>query len=76
MSYDEVKLAQRIIGLRGTAFKARGNGWSYRFTKDREALMSLQAKGHAIGIGPTSRWKLTPLGIQQLKLQIGEFTFR
>jgi hypothetical protein len=76
MTADEVKLAMRIIGLRGTNHKARGNGWTYRFHKDREPLMSLQSKGHVLGVGPGSSWKLTNQGIQQLKQQIGEFTFK
>jgi hypothetical protein len=75
MSQPEVKLAMRIIGLRGTSMKARGNGWNYRFHNDREPLMALQNKGHVLGIGPASRWMLTRQGIQQLKQQIGEFTF-
>lgn len=75
MNYDEVKLAMRIIRLRKTRMKAKRQQWLYRFHKDREPLMSLQAKGHVQGVGNESRWMLTSQGIQQLKQQIGEFHF-
>lgn len=75
MTYDEVKLAMRIIGLRKTRMKARRHLWLYRFHKDREPLMSLQEKGHVQGVGNKSCWTLTSQGIQQLKQQIGEFHF-
>ena len=75
MNGEEVRLAMRIIGLRGTSMKAKRQHWQYRYHKDREHLMSLQTKGHVEGVGNESKWILTNKGIQQLKLQIGEFTF-
>lgn len=73
MSRDEVLLAMRIIGLRGTSFNARKNYWERRFLKDRPLILSLQDQGLAETLG--NGWKLTGRGIEQLKLQIGEFTF-
>ena len=74
MTYDEVKLAMRIIGLKGTSMRATKNYWERRMAQDQAAILSLQDKGHA----ETQKdgWKLTNQGIQQLKQQIGEFTFR
>jgi len=78
MTYDEVKLAMRVIGLRGTSMKAKKNQWECRFNKDRAVMNSLIEKGH-LTTAPEIKggwWmKLTPQGIQQLKLQIGEFHF-
>lgn len=74
MSYDEVKLAMRIIGLRGTSMKATKNYWERRMAKDRPLILSLQDKGHVETQG--DGWKMTSQGIQQLKQQIGEFSFR
>lgn len=74
MSGEEVRLAMRIIGLRGTSMRAKKNYWERRMTKDRPVILSLQDKGFAETQG--NGWKITGLGIQQLKLQIGEFTFR
>ena len=74
MTGPEVKLARRIIGLSGTRFTAPKNYWERRFLRDRPLILSLQEKGHVETVG--NGWKLTTQGIQQLKLQIGEFTFR
>lgn len=74
MTYDEVKLAQRIIGLKGTSMRATKNYWERRTTKDRPLILSLQEKGHVETQG--NGWKVTSQGIQQLKQQIGEFSFR
>lgn len=74
MNNEEVRLAMRIIGLRGTRMKARGNnGWNFRYKKDLESLNGLETKKLAQKVENTSRWVLTKTGIQQLKLQIGEF---
>lgn len=75
MTHPEIQLARRIVGLRGTAFRARGNGLRIRRAADRPALTTLAEKGHAAPTADGS-WKLTAQGIQQLKLQIGEFSFR
>ena len=75
MSYDEVKLAMRIISLRKGSMKAVRKHRRYRFHKDRDTLMGLQEKGHVQGVGNESTWMLTSQGIQQLKQQIGEFHF-
>ena len=74
MTYDECKLAQRILGIRRYSFKATKNYWERRMAKDRDLILSLQDKGHAETQG--DGWKMTGQGIQQLKLQMGEFTFR
>lgn len=74
MTYEEVKLAQRILGIRKTSFKATKNYWERRMAKDQAAILSLQDKGHAETQG--DGWKLTSQGIQQLKQQMGEFSFR
>lgn len=74
MTYDEVKLAQRIIGLRGTSMRATKNYWERRLAADQVNILSLQDKGHVETQG--DGWKLTSQGIQQLKQQMGEFTFR
>lgn len=77
MTADEVKLAMRIIGLRGTRMKATRNGWDSIGTrcsaKDLETVHNLRDKGHVemrLGL-----WALSGKGIQQLKQQIGEFHF-
>lgn len=87
MTDDEVKLAMRIIGLRGTASKARRNGWSMPNRKSDIAqffplITSLHNKGHLeivprhrIDLDPRPEWRLTNQGLQQLKQQIGEFHF-
>jgi len=75
MTYEEVKLAMRIIHLRKGSMKAGVNGWNYSFVKDLDPLLALQRKGHAESVGGFSRWRLTNQGIQQLKQQIGEFYF-
>lgn len=74
MTRPEVLLAQRIVGLRGTSAKARGNGLRIRRTADHPQLATLTAKNHAATNDGVTQ--LTPQGIQQLKLQIGEFGFR
>ena len=73
MSADEVKLAMRIIGLRGTRMKATKNQWRHVFHKDTVPLNSLWDKKHVEG--GFFGWRLTSQGIQQLKQQIGEFHF-
>ncbi len=74
MTGDEVNLARRIIGLHGTAFTATKNYWERRKTADRNVILSLQDKGHVNTQG--DGWYLTSQGVQQLKLQIGEFNMR
>lgn len=74
MSGEEVRLARRIIGLSGTRLTAPKNYWERRLLRDRPLILSLQEKGHVEVVG--NGWKLTNQGIQQLKQQIGEFTFR
>lgn len=74
MTYDEVKLAQRILGIRRYSFKSTKNYWVRRMAKDRPLILSLQTKGHVETQG--DGWKMTSQGIQQLKLQMGEFSFR
>jgi len=76
MTYDEVKLAQRILGIRRYSFKATKNSWRRRVMADRPLIISLQEKGHAAYRTGSEDWFLTPQGIQQLKLQMGEFSFR
>ena len=71
MTGDEVKLAMRIIGLKGTSFKATKNYWERRTAKDRPLILALQEKGHAEVV--QNGWKMTSQGIQQLKQQVGEF---
>lgn len=78
MTPSEIALAQRIIGLRRYSVKATKNRWECRFRRDIPARQGLEDKGY---IEPSREpggwfWKMTPAGIQQLKLQIGEFTFR
>ena len=63
----------RIIGLRSTRMKAAKNFWRQHFMKDAQTILTLQEKGHAEPTG--DGWRLTGQGIQQLKLQIGEFHF-
>jgi hypothetical protein len=74
MTYDEVKLAQRIIGLRGTSMRATKNYWERRMAADQANILSLQDKGHVKTQG--NGWMMTSQGIQQLKQQIGEFSFK
>jgi hypothetical protein len=74
MSYDEVKLAMRIIHLRKGRMKAGKNQWRHCFHKDTAVLKSLWDKKHVEG--GFFGWRLSSQGIQQLKQQIGEFTFR
>jgi hypothetical protein len=74
MTYDEVKLAQRIIGIKGTSMRATKNYWERRMAKDQALILSLQDKGHVETQG--DGWKMTNQGIQQLKQQMGEFSFR
>ena len=74
MTGEEVRLAMRIIHLRKGRFKAGKNQWRHAFHKDTNALNSLWDKKHVTG--GFFGWRLTPQGIQQLKQQIGEFTFR
>lgn len=76
MTYDEVKLAQRILGIRRYSFKATKNSWRRRVIADRPTIISLQEKGHVQYRTGSEDWFLTPQGIQQLKLQMGEFSFR
>lgn len=80
MTYKEVKLAQRIIGLKGTSMRATKNHWHWavnRASLDQNALGNLLEKGHVARIAEEGReYKLTNQGIQQLKQQIGEFSFR
>ena len=78
MTAEEVNLARRIIKLRGTSMKALCNRWECRFYKDIPIRRSLEEKGHVVPSNEAGGWywKLTPQGIQQLKQQIGEFTFR
>lgn len=73
MSYDEVKLAQRILGIRRTSTKATKNYWERRMAKDQPLILSLQDKGHVETKG--NGWRMTSQGIQQLKQQMGEFHF-
>jgi hypothetical protein len=75
MTYHEVKLSQRIIGLRVTAWKATKNSLKRIRSGDPETLCSLFDKGHIIYNTKGAEWMMSPQGIQQLKLQIGEFTF-
>jgi predicted transcriptional regulator len=79
MNQEQVKLAMRIIGLRGTSMKAKKNYWHWavnRASLDQNALGCLLEKGYVTRIAETGReYKLTPQGIQQLKQQIGEFHF-
>ena len=77
MTPEEINLARRIIQLRGTSMKAQRNLWECRFYKDIPIRKSLEEKGL---IEPSTEkggwyWKLSLRGIQQLKLQIGEFSW-
>lgn len=88
MTVDEVKLAMRIIGLRGTRMKATKNYWDFTIkaghAEDVKTLDSLERKGF-LGIsvplgqpvpkGQKRYMFLNNQGIQQLKQQIGEFHF-
>lgn len=76
MTGDEVKLAMRIIGLRKDRFRAKRNTWRLTMNKDREHILALQDIGLARHFPEYNTWALTNKGIQQLKQQIGEFTFR
>lgn len=75
MSYEEVKLSQRIIGLHGTKWKATKNSLKRIRSGDPQNLHSLYEKGHIIYNSEGEEWMMSPQGIQQLKLQIGEFQF-
>ena len=77
MSPLEIGLARRIIGLRGTSFYAKKNLWACRYYRDIPIRQSLEERGYIerSSLDPLS-WKLTTRGIDQLKLQIGEFSFR
>ena len=75
MTPAEIKLARRIVDLRGTASRARGNRLHHDRLTAREArtMNDLSAKGLAKD-DHDFFWHLTAQGIQQLKLQIGEFS--
>ncbi len=73
LSPEQIQLARRIIGLRGTCYKARGNGWTIKSDNDRPVLSTLVDQGIACHI-KGGYYVLTQSGIQQLKLQIGEFS--
>ena len=79
MTYDEVKLAQRVLGIRKTSSKATKNQWVCRRNADKIAMNGLIEKGH-MTTAPEIKgdwWmKMTSQGIQQLKQQMGEFSFR
>ena len=89
MTAEEVKLAMRIIGLRGTSTRATKNYWDFSIkaghSEDVKTLDSLEAKGllslniplgQVVPKGQKRYMFLNNQGIQQLKQQIGEFTFR
>ena len=73
MTIDEVRLAMRCLGLRPNRWsRMTRNGHTIRRHADRPILEDLIGKQHAlrtVGNG----WRMTQSGIQQLKLQIGEF---
>ena len=77
MTGAEVNLAKKIIGLSGSSIRASKNKLSKIASKDETALGGLISKGHARRISERSgeRFEMTGQGIQQLKLQIGEFAF-
>jgi hypothetical protein len=75
MNPAEISLARRIIDLRGTCFKARGNKLVVRKDEDRNTMAHMLSERWTFKTNE-GHYVLTSLGIQQLKLQIGEFTFR
>ena len=75
MNPDEIVLARRVIDLRGTDFKARRNRLRDLKIADHPTMAQLNEKGH-VSLHQDGYWRMTGQGIQQLKLQIGEFSLR
>lgn len=71
MTPAEVSAARRVIGLSGTSSRARRNGLNRVLTTELAAMVALERKGH-VEFRDGQR-RLTGQGVQQLKLQIGEF---
>lgn len=72
MTPDEITLARRVIGLRGTAYRATRNKLRDLSLAEIRVMARLEEKGH-VRLEQDGYYRLTGSGIQQLKLQIGEF---
>lgn len=75
MTPAEINLARRIIDLRGTAMRARGNRLhDGRLKRSESQMLADLARRGLVSHDDNFFWRLTAQGIQQLKLQIGEFS--
>ena len=72
LSLEEIKLARKIINLRGTSFIAKTN--YLELTTETPTILSLKEKKYIEPI--KNGYQLTTKGIDQLRLQIGEFRFK
>lgn len=72
MTGPEVALARRVIGLRGTSSRAIRNRLRDLSLAEMPVMARLEEKGYA-SLHHDGYYRLTGRGIQQLKLQIGEF---